>query len=122
MSIEFLQYVAGTQFVSIKTMVSNFKLQLITQVGWIYLISLVTWNCWSYLLHNFKSNILHEYEKSNKFNSNRKIWKIKKKKKKKKEEEEEEKKKKKRNFPGLYAYQNVLLYTYLLHKPTLTHT
>ena len=32
------------------------------------------------------------------------------------------KKKRKRNFPGLYAYQNVLLYTYLLHKPTLTHT
>ena len=32
------------------------------------------------------------------------------------------KNKKKRNFPGLYAYQNVLLYTYLLHKPTLTHT
>ena len=29
---------------------------------------------------------------------------------------------KKRNFPGLYAYQNVLLYTYLQHKPTLTHT
>ena len=27
-----------------------------------------------------------------------------------------------KNFPGLYAYQNVLLYTYLLHKPTLTHT
>ena len=31
------------------------------------------------------------------------------------------KKKKKKHFPGLYAYQNVLLYTYLLHKPTLTH-
>ena len=31
------------------------------------------------------------------------------------------KKKEKRNFPGLYAYQNVLLYTYP-HKPTLTHT
>ena len=30
--------------------------------------------------------------------------------------------KKKKNFPGLYAYQNVLLYTYLQHKPTLTHT
>ena len=30
--------------------------------------------------------------------------------------------KKERNFPGLYAYQNVLLYTYLLHKSTLTHT
>ena len=29
-----------------------------------------------------------------------------------------EKKKEKRNFPGLYAYQNVVLYTYLLHKPT----
>ena len=27
-----------------------------------------------------------------------------------------------KTFPGLYAYQNVLLYTYLLHKPTLTHT
>ena len=26
------------------------------------------------------------------------------------------------NFPGMYAYQNVLLYTYLQHKPTLTHT
>ena len=67
-------------------MVSNFKLQLFTQVGWIYLISLVTWNCWSYLLHNFKSNILHEYEKSNKFDSNQKIWKIEKEKKKKKKE------------------------------------
>ena len=32
------------------------------------------------------------------------------------------KKKKERNIPGLYAYQNVLLYTYLLHKPTLKHT
>ena len=32
------------------------------------------------------------------------------------------KRKRKRNFPGLYAYQNVLLYTCLLHKPTLTHT
>ena len=31
-------------------------------------------------------------------------------------------KNKKRIFPGLQAYQNVLLYTYLLHKPTLTHT
>ena len=31
-------------------------------------------------------------------------------------------KKKKKTFPGLYAYQNVLLYTYLQHKPTLTHT
>ena len=29
---------------------------------------------------------------------------------------------KKKNFPGLYAYQNLLLYTYLQHKPTLTHT
>ena len=27
-----------------------------------------------------------------------------------------------KNFPGLYVYQNVLLYTYLPHKPTLTHT
>ena len=32
------------------------------------------------------------------------------------------KKKRKRNFPGLYAYQSVLLYTYLRHKPTLTYT
>ena len=32
------------------------------------------------------------------------------------------KKEKERNFPGLYAYQNVLLYTYLRYKPTLTHT
>ena len=32
------------------------------------------------------------------------------------------KKKRKRNFPGLYAYQNVLFYTYLQRKPTLTHT
>ena len=32
------------------------------------------------------------------------------------------KKKEKRNIPGLYAYQNVLLYTYLPNKPTLTHT
>ena len=64
-------------------MVLNFKLQLFTQVGWIYLISLVIWNCWSYLLHNFKSNILHEYEKSNKFDSNRKYERLKKKKKKK---------------------------------------
>ena len=41
------------------------------------------WNCWSYLLHNFKSSIRHEYKKSNKFKSisNRKIWKIKEKKK-----------------------------------------
>ena len=30
--------------------------------------------------------------------------------------------KKKKHFPGLYAYQNVLLYTYLQDKPTLTHT
>ena len=47
-------------------------------------------------------------KKSNKFKSisNRKIWKV----------------KEKKNFPGLYAYQNVLLYTYLQHKPTLTHT
>ena len=43
-------------------------------------------------------------------------------KKKKKERKEKERKKEKRNFPGLYAYQNVLLYTHLLHKPTLTHT
>ena len=40
----------------------------------------------------------------------------------KKKKRKRKKKKKKRNFPGLYAYQNVLLYTYLLHKPTLTHT
>ena len=35
------------------------------------------------------------------------------------------KKKKKKKLSGavcLYAYQNVLLYTYLLHTPTLTHT
>ena len=41
------------------------------------------------------------------------------------ESEKKKKKKKKRqkkNFPGLYAYQNVLLYTYLQHKPTLIHT
>ena len=31
-------------------------------------------------------------------------------------------KKKKNTFPGLYAYQNVLLNTYLQHKPTLAHT
>ena len=31
------------------------------------------------------------------------------------------KKKTKKNFPELYAYQNVLLYTYLQHKPTLTY-
>ena len=31
-------------------------------------------------------------------------------------------KNKQTNFPGLYAYQKVLLYTYLQHKPTLTHT
>ena len=31
-------------------------------------------------------------------------------------------KKKKRNLSGMYAYQYVLLYTYLLHNPTLTHT
>ena len=80
-------------------MVSNFKLQLFTQVGWIYLISLVTWNCWSYLLHNFKSNILHEFEKSNKFNSNRKIWKIKKKKKSKKKKQKQ-KQKQKQNRSG----------------------
>ena len=43
-------------------------------------------------------------------------------KKKKKKERKKKEQKKKRNFPGLYAYQNVLLYTYLLHKPTLTHT
>ena len=30
--------------------------------------------------------------------------------------------KKERNFPGLYSYLNVLFYTYLQHKPTLTHT
>ena len=38
-------------------MVSTFKLQLFTEVGRIYLISLVICYCWSYLLHNFKSNI-----------------------------------------------------------------
>ena len=32
------------------------------------------------------------------------------------------KKKKKETFRGGMPYQNVLLYTYLLHKPTLTHT
>ena len=32
------------------------------------------------------------------------------------------KKKKKRNFPGLYAYQNVLLYTYLYYINLLLHT
>ena len=30
--------------------------------------------------------------------------------------EKKKRKKKKQTFPGLYAYQNVLLYTYLLHK------
>ena len=44
------------------------------------------------------------------------------KKKKKKKKRKEKKRKEKRNFPGLYAYQKVLLYTYLQHKPTLTHT
>ena len=50
---------------------------------------------------------------------------LKKKKKKKKKKEKKYKKKKLSGavcLPGLYAYQNVLLYTYLLHKPTLTHT
>ena len=51
------------------------------------------------------------------------LKKKKKEKKKRKEKKRKEKKRKeKRNFPGLYAYQNVLLYTYLLHKPSLTHT
>ena len=31
-------------------------------------------------------------------------------------------KNKQKPFPGMYAYQNVLLYTYLQHKPTWTHT
>ena len=39
-----------------------------------------------------------------------------------KNKKKKKRKEKKRHFPGLYAYQNVLLYTYLQHKPTLTHT
>ena len=39
-----------------------------------------------------------------------------------KKRKKKEEKRGKKNFPGLYAYQNVLLYTYLQHKPTLTRT
>ena len=39
-----------------------------------------------------------------------------------KKKKKKKKKQKNRELSGLYAYQNVLLYTYLLHKPTLTHT
>ena len=41
---------------------------------------------------------------------------------KKKKKKEREREIEKRNLPGLYAYQNVLFYKYLQHKPTLTHT
>ena len=38
-----------------------------------------------------------------------------------KKKKKKERKKEKINFPALYAYQNVLFYTYLQHKSSLTH-